>query len=61
LRLIRDPAFARKVNDIVIEFANPIHQSVLDRFTGGEDVTREELDRVWTVTNQKSAYAPFYQ
>jgi hypothetical protein len=61
LRLIRDPAFARKVNDIVIEFANPIHQSVLDRFTDGEDVTSEELDRVWTVYKQKSAYAPFYQ
>src|SRR5215510_10498273 len=61
LRLIRDPAFAGKVNDIVIEFANPIHQSVLDRFVNGDDVSREALDPVWTVYNQKSAYAPFYQ
>ena len=61
LRLIQDPAFARKVNDIVIEFANPVHQSILDRFTDGGDIPREQLDPVWTVTNQKSAYAPFYQ
>ena len=61
LRLIREPAFASKVNDIVIEFANPIHQSILDRFTDGEDVPAEQMDQVWTVTNQKSAYAPFYQ
>lgn len=61
LRLIRDPAFARTVNDIVIEFANSKHQSILDQFTNGEDVAAQELDEVWTVTNQKSAYAPFYQ
>jgi hypothetical protein len=61
LRLIQDPAFARKVNDIVIEFANPIHQSILDRFVEGENIPREALDPVWTVYKQKSAYAPFYQ
>jgi hypothetical protein len=61
LRLIREPAFTRKANDIVIEFANAMHQSILDRFTNGEDIGREQLDKVWTVTNQKSAYAPFYQ
>ncbi len=61
LRLIRDPAFTSKANDIVIEFANAMHQSILDRFTNGEDIGREQLDKVWTVTNQKSAYAPFYR
>ncbi len=25
LRLIRDPEFSRKVNDIVIEFGNPLY------------------------------------
>src|SRR5215472_6642216 len=44
LKLIRDPAFARKVNDIVIEFANPVHQPILDRFVAGEEVAPGELD-----------------
>lgn len=61
MRLIQDPAFVRVVNDVVIEFANAIHQSILDRFIDGEDIPSDQLDKVWTVTNQKSAYAPFYQ
>lgn len=27
--LVRNPAFAQKVNDIVVEFANPLYQAVL--------------------------------
>jgi len=38
-KLIRDREFCRKVNDIVVEFANPLYQSVLDRFVNGEDLS----------------------
>jgi hypothetical protein len=53
LRLIRDPEFARKVNDIVIEFGNPLYQGVLDRYVDGEDVPRAELSQVWQKTTQQ--------
>ena len=41
-------AFAHVVNDVVIEFANAIHQSILDRFIEGEDIPSDQLDKVWT-------------
>ena len=54
LRLIRDPAFANKVDDIVIEFASPYYQSTLDRFVNGEDVPDDELKEVWKNTTQEA-------
>jgi hypothetical protein len=54
LKVIRDPDFSRKVNDIVIEFGNPRYQSALDRFASGEDVPHSELSKVWLLTTQRN-------
>lgn len=60
--LIREPAFAERVNDIVVEFANPLHQSTLDRYVGGDDVRAPELRKVWQDTTQPGAWdSPVYE
>ena len=62
LQLIRTPAFAEKVNDIVIEFGNPLYQAALDRFMNGEDVPPAELRNVWRNTTQPGAWdSPVYE
>jgi hypothetical protein len=54
LSLIRDPRFAQTVDDIVVEFGNALHQSVVDRFVGGEDVSDELLKPIWMDTTLPS-------
>ncbi|MGO9260367.1 MAG: hypothetical protein ACLQU1_29285 [Bryobacteraceae bacterium] len=62
LRLIRDPAFARTVTDIVVEFANALHQDLLDGFVNGEAVPPAELPRIWRDTTQPGAWdSPVYE
>jgi hypothetical protein len=61
LKLIRDPRFARVVDDIVVEFANPLHQAILDKFVNGEEVSRDELSKVWKTTTQPAANSPVYE
>ena len=46
-RLIVFPEFARKANDIVVEFGNALYQDVVDRYVAGQDVTIEQLQRAW--------------
>jgi len=61
LELIQTPAFAQMANDIVIEFCNPLYQSILDRFTDGEPVPAGELEYVWRYTTQPRAFdSPVY-
>ncbi len=52
LQLIRDPRFAARVNDMVVEFGNPRFQGTIDRYVAGEDVPRAELRKVWEDTAQ---------
>jgi hypothetical protein len=52
LSLIRNPAFAEKVNDIAVECGNSLYQSVLDRYIAGEDVPFTEVRKVWRNTTQ---------
>ena len=64
LKVIRAPEFSKRVNDIVIEFGNPLYQEVLDRYINGEDVAHSELSKVWELTTQgKSSVwrAPIYE
>ncbi|HTX37274.1 MAG TPA: hypothetical protein VME43_19740 [Bryobacteraceae bacterium] len=62
LKLIRDPAFAPAVDDIVIEFANALHQDLLDRFVQGADVAAAELSKIWRDTAQPGAWdSPVYE
>jgi hypothetical protein len=52
LALVRDPRFPHSANDIVVEFGNALHQAVVDRFLGGQEVPYDELRRVWMDTTQ---------
>jgi hypothetical protein len=52
LSLIRNPAFAGKVNDIEVECGNSLYQLVLDRYIAGEDVPFTEVRKVWRNTTQ---------
>jgi hypothetical protein len=46
-KLVSDPRFPDKVNDIVVEFGNARFQGVIDRYLAGDDVPAAELQRVW--------------
>ena len=62
IKLIRDGAFVQTATDIVVEFANPLHQSPLDRFVNGEDVPPADLQRIWQDTTQPGAWdSPVYE
>jgi hypothetical protein len=52
--LIRNPAFAAKVNDIVVECGNALYQDILDRYIAGEDVPMAEVRQVWCDTTQSA-------
>jgi hypothetical protein len=52
LTLIRNPAFSEKVNDVVVECANSLYQSILDRYVAGADVPFNEARKVWRNTTQ---------
>jgi hypothetical protein len=63
--LVRDPRFAEKVNDIVVEFGNSRYQDLLDRYVAGEEVPAGELQRVWRDHTSpgpwtSSAYAQYF-
>jgi hypothetical protein len=62
LTLLRTPAFADAVNDIVVECGNVRHQSILDRYIAGEAVAMLEVQRVWreTTVPQMCSVSPFY-
>jgi hypothetical protein len=55
LSLIRDPRFAGRVNDIVLEGPNARYQDVMDRYIHGDDVPVESLRRVWDDSTQVQA------
>ena len=62
LKLIRNPAFAQTVTDIVIEFANPLYQDLLDRYVNGEVVLSTDVRRIWQDTTQPGAWdSPVYE
>jgi len=51
--LIRNPAFPSKVDDIVVDFGNPLMQPVVDRYLlEGELPPRGVLRRVWDDTTR---------
>jgi len=62
-KLIKHPAFASKVNDIVVEFGNARYQPLMDRYIAGETVARAELQQVWRNTTQATMVldAPVYE
>jgi hypothetical protein len=61
LSLIHHPAFAEKVNDIVVECGNSLYQPILDRYIAGEDVPLEEVRQAWRKTTVRMcALSGFY-
>src|ERR1019366_6582043 len=62
LALIRNPAFAAKVNDIAVECGNALYQPMLDRYIAGEDVPLAAVRPVWRNTTQPScSFSAFYE
>lgn len=60
--LIRDPAFACRVDDIVIEFGNARLQDIADRYASGQDVSEGELQSMWRETEVPFAWnSPVYR
>ena len=51
-RLIRDPRFAQKANDIIVEFGNELYQSVADRYVKGDKVPLDSLRMIWEDNTQ---------
>jgi hypothetical protein len=56
LTLIRHPAFARTVDDIVVEFGSARYQEVMDRYIRGEEVAASDLRRAWQDTTQHAVW-----
>jgi hypothetical protein len=50
IALVRHPDFAKKVRFIVVEFGSSNEQPTLDRYIRGENVTPDQLARVWKST-----------
>jgi len=61
--LNRTSRLYRKVNAIIVEFADTNQQNLLDRLTlEGEDIPREQLRAVWTDTSGKAVWeSPIYE
>lgn len=58
LTLIRDPRFAEKVNDIVVECGNPLYQATVDQYIDGADVPLSQLQLFWRNTTQPGSCDP---
>lgn len=62
LRLLRDPRFPSKVNDIVVECGNSLYQDILDRYIAGDAVPLAEAQRVWRDTSvSMCSVSAFYE
>jgi hypothetical protein len=63
IALIEHPDFVLKVEVIIVEFANPIHQDILDRLAlEGENIPREELRSVWRDAKGATVWeSPIYE
>lgn len=45
--LVATPAFADRVDDIVMEFGNSLYQRSVDEYVGGKDVSLEQVQKAW--------------
>ena len=46
----RDPRFAMKVGNVVVEFGDASQQAIIDRFVNGEEIPYSQLRKVWADT-----------
>ena len=60
--LIADSRFSTTVDDIVVEFGNPLFQDIADRYVSGQAVSPNELSKVWQNTTQWLVWdSPLYR
>jgi hypothetical protein len=64
--LVATSEFADRVDDIVMEFGNSLYQKSVDRYTAGEDVPMEQVQKAWRNTvgaigPPSPVYASLYQ
>lgn len=50
--LVTSAGFADKLDDVVVECANRLYQSTLDRYVAGEEIPFNEISKVWRNTTQ---------
>lgn len=50
--LISQPGFSDAAQDIIIEWGNRLYQQTLDRYIAGENVSRDDLQKIWRNTTQ---------
>jgi hypothetical protein len=65
-RLVKTPAFANRVDDIVVEFGNSLYQKTVDRYIAGEDIPQAQIEKAWrnmigAVGPISPVYGWFYQ
>lgn len=63
LALVRHPSFPRAVDVVVVEFANPAQQALLDRFIlDGAAMARDEIAPIWRDANGAEVWeSPIYE
>jgi hypothetical protein len=64
--LIATSEFADQIDDIVMEFGNSLYQKSVDRYTRGEDIPLDDVQRAWrdtvaSVGPPSPVYASLYQ
>jgi hypothetical protein len=61
-RIVADPKVASLIDDIVIEFGNPLYQSIIDRYVAGGTVPMDSVRLAWRNTTQLLAWdSPLYE
>jgi hypothetical protein len=58
--LVANPAFADRVDDIVMELGNSLYQKSVDRYVAGEAIPIEEVQRAWRNTLGLGPPPPIY-
>jgi hypothetical protein len=60
--LIASPKIRDRVDDIVVEFANPLYQPIIDRYVAGATVPIDSLRLAWRNTTQLLVWdSPLYE
>ena len=59
--LIATPEFADRVDDIVMEFGNSLYQKSVDRYTAGEDVPIEQVQKRGAIPWEQSGRHRLYR
>jgi hypothetical protein len=49
-KIVEDPRFAADVQNVVVEFGDASEQRTIDRYVNGDDVSFDQLRRIWTDT-----------